>query len=959
MKYNGSENKTAGGLWRWDNDLNMLVLLEAVSSNSDKSYEEDNDQEIGHAIAYNHQMVPLGDFHQHINNEQVGYIEIIFLSKKLISLVTEKILNATIRPIGIGLVDCSFIINMDDIDPILDAIEDNTVNGHTLSLQSPMDDDAFKRVADLIQHVTHSLNINIHESSDISYTQLLKIAKALATAQTSHTINLTSILDGVATHNQPYHFDFFRKFVNANIAHTIQLAHTIRLARDKEIDFNFLANLPNGLTLDLSTIGDSSITEASMETLLSGLEQANSSLNIDLYGLFGEAFDHITNINFKTFATWLAKEQNIYHSITIGWGDTIADDTVEIIEHILKESRHTITLDMSRSQISFSDYALNCLYDAINNSAPEHRIKVLNGVVSDDYNINSAFFSAIREHALKSELYDKNGLYKNTGYYYNDIDIRNLIETLVGDNAAGTFANEHYIRVGSTYILRPASLSDDGNVARIIATQISEIVGDEDTSLPAARRILIPIRLENEAHWVTGEFIISENREISGQIYDSLGDARNDLVSATLAELQTMGGTSEDGGTGFYVTSTNAPSVNIYPIQAESQNVYCGGYTARLIANLAMMSETDLQNDAQRSDILMRREIWNIEYPDDDAMQRQLDRKIIDAYLPVQNVAHLDDDDMQMRIDIARNNHRSSNPLHQSPSISEKHDPIIEEHDSMSKEEDDQTESKGVSGPGMLDNEIRINLLLLKQFGNQYYHSSTCYVEGNILTKKNIESVFYSWEKDILGDYNNILALISVTNNHHEKHAVSLHISTHDHIIRIINTLPSINFDYELNEIRLRLETLFNGYSVVILNTDQQNLEHGTCADLSLINMSQIIEEINSDDTPKNSVTRKLTEKNKSDQFNSKFNADKHKVQKAMLKGDFDTVGIILSQYDEVHHMELLNIRYGETGFVMGRFVNTNEIESYVEADLRLFIEPSVNEVWDTFDAVFMSVDSL
>ncbi len=104
--------------------------------------------------------------------------------------------------------------------------------------------------------------------------------------------------------------------------------------------------------------------------------------------------------------------------------------------------------------------------------------------------------------------------------------------------------------------------------------------------------------------------------------------------------------------------------------------------------------------------------------------------------------------------------------------------------------------------------------------------------------------VFLDW-KGVLNDHKDILAIMSVANDQNGKHAILLHISANDNMIRIINTLPNTHFNHEVDEIKLRLEGLLNGYSVVILNTEQQNLEHGTCADLSLINMYQIMQEAN------------------------------------------------------------------------------------------------------------------
>ncbi len=554
-----------------------------------------------------------------VEDEEWRYIEIITPSLELAARIASKIAHSEM-PIKIAFIDNGSIIDCSKIDAIFDAMEDSSVHNHELHLYAPMDDEAFETVAGLIKSAYNSLRINIYPTSLISYENILLIAEALVHAKASHTINLASILNTFEIHCA-----FFQALSES------RLPHTIKLEQDAVVDFSFLVNLPTGFTLDLSTVEDVLVPKDKMTEILYWLEHAKFSLNIDLYGLFYDGYGKESDPNFALFIEWASTPRDVRHTIIIGWGDPITDQTAMMIKSVLQESSHVIQLDLSRAQASLSEAGINIMLDAIIQSAPQHKMNVIESISCYGDDVVSSFCSAIREHASKSVIYDKEGRYKKTvGYYYTDLDVRHLIEALLHNRADGTFVDDGYMRVGNTYVLRPSSLDDGDDVAYNIAGQIFGIMfpdaEDEDNQV---ERILIPIRLAGEAHWVTGEITISESNEISGRVYDSLGDASGDLIEAVLHELRSMGGNSVDDGF-YFVSSTDAPSEEIYPIQAESRNAYCGGYTARLIANLATNSTPDSDDDLNP---LLNIGIWNVQYPNDDVAQRSVDRVLIAGHM--------------------------------------------------------------------------------------------------------------------------------------------------------------------------------------------------------------------------------------------------------------------------------------------------------------------------------------
>ena len=203
--------------------------------------------------------------------------------------------------------------------------------------------------------------------------------------------------------------------------------------------------------------------------------------------------------------------------------------------------------------------------------------------------------------------------------FYSDDDVMLLIQALLKlsgferNNDPKTFGK---INDKAVYILNSTSLSDGQGRLDDLARDICKILLMD---MGTEKNILIPIRLQHEYHWVTAQLKIGINNRITAYIHDSLYDNKcvHDDIIFQLSDLfikkeqmnQILGAKSisitfedeEVQKLNLILNKFDVKKSIVEKIQKETSNVYCGGYTARIIANLV---KTDLTEENKK-------EIWN------------------------------------------------------------------------------------------------------------------------------------------------------------------------------------------------------------------------------------------------------------------------------------------------------------------------------------------------------------
>jgi hypothetical protein len=126
-------------------------------------------------------------------------------------------------------------------------------------------------------------------------------------------------------------------------------------------------------------------------------------------------------------------------------------------------------------------------------------------------------------------------------------------------------------------------------------------------------QILIPIRLKTALHWATAQLNVSQDQKIEVLIYDSAYE--NTLVKDDIIfELKNLYNIN------IFVPVKHAQVEKIQnPTGTKLINVYCGGYTAHLIANLAVSQKP----------------AWG-DLDSIDSNQRLDDAILVNQYLPLQ-----------------------------------------------------------------------------------------------------------------------------------------------------------------------------------------------------------------------------------------------------------------------------------------------------------------------------------
>ena len=230
--------------------------------------------------------------------------------------------------------------------------------------------------------------------------------------------------------------------------------------------------------------------------------------------------------------------------------------------------------------------------------------------------------------------------------------------------------------------------------------------------------------------------------------------------------------------------------------------------------------------------------------------------------------------------------------------------------------------------------------------------------------------------------------IVKIENNDESLHAVTIHgrVMGGNVIVQITDSLPKEEFSFKevLEELKAQVQSALGENSeVTIIRTGEQNEGSATCGDLSLIRISELALK---NDKEYNGYTEKVTkllsykydnhvfldeklnaqiahannggmifdslhraieegvveemeyglinqcsseDSNNEKAFNKSFYAAKKAILEAFNNQDYGLIDEILLTFDPIHRSDLLNIRYGDVGYVTGRIVRL-ESGSYI-----------------------------
>jgi hypothetical protein len=176
----------------------------------------------------------------------------------------------------------------------------------------------------------------------------------------------------------------------------------------------------------------------------------------------------------------------------------------------------------------------------------------------------------------------------------------------------------------------------------------------------------------------------------------------------------------------------------------------------------------------------------------------------------------------------------------------------LEIFDEKYKENTDQ-DSYGIqhSGNGMSDKDISLNLQSLKYNVETNNKKSLFYIEEEILNERNIiDKIEYCFNSS--SKQNEFFSIVTVTNDENKKHAILLHAKQEGNSLQITLIDPlsqeDTAFSAQINALKNTLNNQKQCH-VQIIYAECQDKDHGTCGDMSLIMLQDIIEQISNKST--------------------------------------------------------------------------------------------------------------
>lgn len=229
--------------------------------------------------------------------------------------------------------------------------------------------------------------------------------------------------------------------------------------------------------------------------------------------------------------------------------------------------------------------------------------------------------------------------------YYESNDILFLRDALLNRAELRLDADNSILREDCRTYLVPPFCGADGLVALngLKETICLALLGMEKT-----KQILCPYRMKGCQHWVTICILIVEN-SVRFKLHDSANFYHGEEIETALQDFfeqpkafsefiaqsnripkltkadaqQRLKGIFFDAQGVTKINFENQGKSDIYAIQVGTENVYCGGYTTRLMVSLTLEPKQDLTKEA----------VWNCVGKEDKDL-REEDAQIITEYNP-------------------------------------------------------------------------------------------------------------------------------------------------------------------------------------------------------------------------------------------------------------------------------------------------------------------------------------
>ena len=144
----------------------------------------------------------------------------------------------------------------------------------------------------------------------------------------------------------------------------------------------------------------------------------------------------------------------------------------------------------------------------------------------------------------------------------------------------------------------------------------------------------------------------------------------------------------------------------------------------------------------------------------------------------------------------------------------------------------------------MSDKDISLNLQSLKYNIEADNKKVSLFIEEKVLSQRNIIDKMESWF-DLNNKQSEFLAIVTVINSENKKHAVLLHSTKTDGEIQKITLIDPLSEESSTFKSEIaNLTYLFHqqGTVVQIIYSGRQDKDYGTCGDISLIMLQELIE---------------------------------------------------------------------------------------------------------------------
>lgn len=492
------------------------------------------------------------------------------------------------------------------------------------------------------------------------------------------------------------------------------------------------------------------------------------------------------------------------------------------------------------------------------------------------------------------------------GFYSND-DVNLLIESLLKEKELSRNNLSYEVTGDSitlkTYIFDARSLNTE-QITVNEADYLNSLKQDIDKILSINKntdlQILIPIRLKTMLHWATAQLKVNQDQKIKVLIYDSAYE--NTLVNSDIIfELNKLYNINQITS----VKHAKVTKIQVNTEEKCLKDVYCGGYTAHLISNLTVTPDVDESNNSfiwgvnknsdeqrhidanlvdqklpekalnfgksgdnldskkksQEKDLLREESTKYKFYELKNALSEygkiRLPEELINFIAAIQkenifktseNFIDKPDEFLNLIREIPKEIENKLGFLKQGETSEDK-DRVFSNIEPeqvlyILKALYDENDVYGVvhiAGKGLTFDSINLNLdSIIKS-----YDQTDLYINSKIIDEQQVLNNILNWSvnKNTFGQY---ATIVKIENNAGKKHAILLHAKQEDNTIEItlIDPLSQENSEFivQLNTLKTTLSNQIS-HQVQIVYEGCQDKDYGTCGDMCLIMLQELIEQ--------------------------------------------------------------------------------------------------------------------